>query len=320
MTIPCFIVRTERPRITNRTGQYEGKDFVSPAEKTYLSVLAGSIFDPRHNNALSVIPEKEPVMQPEHLVPVIFSEAENLLALQTTRRGGVSRAPFDSLNLGRNTDDDAGNIARNTLALCNRLGIKPEQLAFSDQVHGTEALHVRQPGYYPGYDAFMTSCPDTYLCVFTADCFPVLLHDAANRAIAAIHAGWKGTAGGIVVKTLEEMMRRFNSRPEEISAWIGTGISQDAYEVDVSVAEHFPSAHCMPSGTGNDKFQLDLAGANMKQLIDTGVLPARIECSTFCTFRDRDRFFSYRRDAGRTGRMASVIGITSRRKIPDRQQ
>ncbi|MBM3163474.1 MAG: peptidoglycan editing factor PgeF [Chlorobi bacterium] len=259
-------------------------------------------------------------MRPEHIVPGIFSGAENLLALQTTRRGGVSPAPFESLNLGKATGDDAGNIASNTSALCNHVGIVPERLACSDQVHGTEVLHVRQPGFYPGYDAFVTSCPDIYLCVFTADCFPVLLHDAENQAIAAIHAGWRGTAGGIVIKTVEAMRRLFNSRPEDITAWIGTGISQAAYEVDASVAGNFPADHCIPSRAGGEKFLLDLAGVNKKQLVDTAVAQTRIECSSFCAFLDRDLFYSYRRDAGRTGRMASIIGITPGRKMQDRQQ
>ncbi|WP_041465795.1 peptidoglycan editing factor PgeF [Chlorobium limicola] len=252
----------------------------------------------------------EKSMLPEYLVPGIFSGINNLVALQTTRNGGASPAPFNSLNFGKNTGDSAGNIRQNTVALCRSLNIAPDTLAGSDQVHGTKLLHVRQPGFYSGYDALATAEQGIYLCIYTADCFPVLLFDPVNRAAAAIHAGWKGTACMIVPKTITFMQQRFRSNPDDILAWIGTGISQAAYEVEFAVADNFSPAHYKATPSDNGKYLLDLAGANLEQLLRSGVPEKQIETSTFCSSRDSNLFFSYRRDAGKTGRMVSLIGLT----------
>ncbi|MCF8382189.1 MAG: peptidoglycan editing factor PgeF [Chlorobium sp.] len=251
-------------------------------------------------------------MQPEYIVPGIFSGIDDLVALQTTRKGGVSPPPFGSLNLGRNTEDSMENVRENTAALCRALQIAPERLAGSDQVHGTGVLHARRPGCYRGYDALVTASRDVYLCIFTADCFPVLLCDPENRAVAAIHAGWKGTAGAIVAKTIELMQQQFHSNPGNLFAWIGTGISQPSYEVDMAVAAQFPSAHHIPAAHEKKKALLDLGGANRTQLLGAGVPERQIESSPFCASGDSELFYSYRRDAGRTGRMASIIGLRPR--------
>ncbi|NTU86669.1 MAG: peptidoglycan editing factor PgeF [Chlorobiaceae bacterium] len=251
-------------------------------------------------------------MQPEYIVPGIFSGIDDLVALQTTRRGGLSPAPFESLNLGRNTGDSTENVRANTDVLCRAVQIAPERIVCSDQVHGTSVLHARQPGFYPGYDALVTANSNIFLCIFTADCYPVLLFDPENLAVAAVHAGWKGTAGGIVAKTIDLMQLQFHSNPGNLLAWIGTGISQPAYEVDMSVAEQFPSAHRMPSDPEKKKALLDLCGANRTQLLDAGVPARQIESSPFCAAGDSDLFYSYRRDAGRTGRMGSIIGLRPR--------
>lgn len=257
-------------------------------------------------------------MHPEYIVPEQLSGIDGLVALQTTRKGGVSPAPFLSLNLGRNTGDRPENVRENTLRLCRSLGIYPEQLAGSDQVHGTEVLHVREPGFHKGYDALVTSACAVYLCIFTADCFPVLLFDPKNRAVAAVHAGWKGTAGGIVMKTIAFMRQLFGTDPAGLVAWIGTGISQAEYEVDAAVAGQFPAADRLQADQDGKKFFLDLAAANSAQLAEAGVPATHTGRSPFCASRDKDMFYSYRRDAGLTGRMASIIGLTSPRQRLDR--
>jgi len=254
----------------------------------------------------------------EYVVPELFSNIENLVALQTTRKGGISPAPFDGLNLGRNTADSPANIKENTLKLCMLLGIKPEQLAGSDQVHGTEIMHAISPGFFSGYDALVTNEKNIFLCIFTADCYPVLLCDTQTMAVAAIHSGWKGAAGGIVSKTVLFMQERFGTDPGNLLAWIGTGIAQSAYEVDAAVAGAFDSEHLAPSLRQTGKFNLDLAGANRRQLLDAGIPPSRIACSAFCSSADAGLFYSYRRDAGITGRMASIIGVTTERNPKDR--
>ena len=115
------------------------------------------------------------------------------------------------------------------------------------------------------------------------------------------------------MKTIEAMRERFNTLPEECLAWIGTGISFEAYEVGQEVALEFPagSCKCSPDRHNEQKYLLDLALVNYRQLLASGVPPANIERSPFCSLRDSNLFFSYRRDQGETGRMVSLIGVTS---------
>lgn len=262
---------------------------------------------------LSDIPHLQPPagMKPEYITPACFDLYPELLALQTRRFGGVSSGPFRSLNLGINTRDNPENIRENTLRLSREAGFDPAMMVSSDQVHGTAILHAEEPGRYPGYDAFITGCRGLFLCIYTADCYPVLLYDPVNMAAGAAHAGWKGTAGGIVTKTVKAMGERFGTRPSECVAFIGAGIAEAAYEVGPEVAEAFPSDCCSLaiSAVNGEKYHLDLSEANYRQLLASGIPAVNIERSPFCSFRESTMFFSYRRDNGNTGRMASIIGI-----------
>jgi polyphenol oxidase len=250
-------------------------------------------------------------MKPEYITPACFGHYPELLALQSTRLGGESTGPYTSLNLGINTLDETEKVLENTRILALAAGFDASMLVSSDQVHGTSILVAEKPGRYTGHDAFITGKENLYLCIYTADCYPVLLYDPANRAVGAAHAGWKGTAGGIVMKTLEAMHRQFGTEPGQCIVWIGTGISAGAYEVGPDVAEAFHSDCCAPrpAAGGNEKYQLDLSMANYLQLLASGVREAHIERSPFCTFRDSGLFYSWRRDNGVTGRMASIIGL-----------
>lgn len=247
----------------------------------------------------------------EYMVPDCFRQYDELIALQSTRNGGVSEGAYSSLNLGRNTGDLAENVHKNTLRLCAASGIDPNQLVCSDQVHGTAILTAEKPGHFQGYDALITDKKNLFLCIFTADCYPILIYDPRHNASGAVHAGWKGSAGRIVMKTIEAMQMRFNSVPAECLAYIGTGISAGAYEVGREVAMRFP-ADCglqSPLGQENEKYCLDLGMVNYRQLLASGIPPLHIEQSPFCSVRDSNLFFSYRRDQGITGRMASLIGV-----------
>ncbi|TCD48170.1 peptidoglycan editing factor PgeF [Chlorobium sp. N1] len=244
------------------------------------------------------------------ITPRTFPEDGQVLALQSTRRGGVSPEPWRSLNLGNNTGDEPERVRRNMRLLSAAAGFDPLRTVGSVQVHGTEVLHARQPGRHEGYDAFITDTPDLWLCIFTADCLPVLFYDPEHRAVGAAHAGWQGTAGEIAAKTLDAMRRAFGTRPGACRAWIGTGISGGEYEVGEEVAGRFPERCSAPASGG--KRLLDLAAANHLQLVRIGVCEEHIERSPYCSKRDDRLFYSYRRDNGQTGRMASVIGIRPR--------
>ncbi|MBV5319899.1 MAG: peptidoglycan editing factor PgeF [Chlorobium phaeobacteroides] len=253
--------------------------------------------------------KKKPFIRPGYIVPALFSGFGNLVAGQSLRTGGTSLPPYASLNAGFATGDNPAVINNNIALLCDELAIEPRQLAWSEQVHGTSILEVTAPGAYRGYDALITSVADIYLSIFTADCYPVLVYDPVHLAVGAVHAGWKGTAGEIVVKTVSLMQRRFNTCPENCLAYIGTGISQPAYEVSRETSVLFPASCRIASPGGDDAFMLDLAQANHEQLLSSGIPDKNIERSPFCTYRNADLFYSYRRDEGKTGRMVSLIGI-----------
>ena len=248
----------------------------------------------------------------QYIVPDCFRSCRGLIALQSTRNGGISDGAFSSLNLGRNTGDRPERIEKNIQRLCASADINPECLVTSRQVHGTAILFAEKPGNYDGYDAFITDRKNLFLCIFTADCYPVLLYDPRHQASGAVHAGWKGSAGAIVIKTIEAMKKRFNTLPEECLAYIGTGISRKAYEVGPEVALEFPagSYQCAPGRNNEEKYLLDLAQVNYQQLLASGIPPANIERSPFCSVCDSNLFFSHRRDHGNTGRMVSLIGVT----------
>ncbi|MEI8032404.1 MAG: peptidoglycan editing factor PgeF [Chlorobiaceae bacterium] len=248
-----------------------------------------------------------------YTVPALFARESGVVALESTRNGGVSEGAYASLNLGNNTGDLPERVSENTSLLALDAGIDPKRLVSSVQVHGTQILKAEAPGHYHGYDAFITSEKELYLCILTADCYPVLIYDPRHPAVGAAHAGWKGSAGEIVRKTVEAMHREFSTQPSECLAYIGTGISGAAYEVDKAVAEAFRPEFSRPSprSGGEKKCLLDLQMVNFRQLTEAGIPAAQIARSSWCSSRDRELFFSYRRDNGDTGRMLTLIGLRS---------
>jgi polyphenol oxidase len=241
--------------------------------------------------------------------PAIFGDIPEVVALQSTRQGGFSNPPYDSLNLGRNTADDAGQVARNLELLGAALGMPPAHIIFTEQVHGTRVVRVDGPGNVSNCDALITDTAGIFPAILTADCYPVLIHDPEHRASGAAHAGWQGTAGRIVQVMLKAMTEAFGTRPEACLAWVGTGISGDRYEVGGEVAAKFDTSYLLPSPGGDGRYLLDLSAANRDQLLDAGIPANHVACSSWCSSRDRELFFSYRRDNGQTGRMASLIGV-----------
>lgn len=166
------------------------------------------------------------------------------------------------------------------------------------QIHSNLVLLADRPGVLGEADALITNLPGLAISIRTADCYPILLADARNRAIAAIHAGWRGTASQIVVKALERMQQEFGTQAGDVSAAIGPGIGVCCYEVGDEVARQF-------GHTGQT--HLNLCSENRKQLEAAGVPHQNIEASDVCTFCDAERFFSYRREKEKAGRMTSYI-------------
>jgi YfiH family protein len=238
----------------------------------------------------------------------ILSFNNKLLAIESTRWGGISIQPYSSLNLGAFTNDHKEAVQRNKEILYSDLGINGDQIASSFQCHGNEVLNVVEPGYYEGFDALITNKKDIFLQILVADCTPILLFDPTNEVVAAIHAGWRGTANNIVQNTLEKMKDVFNTNPSDCFAYVGTCISQPFFEVDEDVALYFDEEFYVFDKEKN-KYFIDLKGCNVLALSDVGLMNNRIAVSPFCTVKDNDLFFSHRHEKGTTGRFGVIIGM-----------
>ncbi|CAG5003741.1 Polyphenol oxidase [Dyadobacter sp. CECT 9275] len=246
--------------------------------------------------------------KPSFRSPIVFGPFPGLVAAESTRHGGVSVAPYHSLNLGGATKDTPENVTENNNRFFSALGIPVSSVAKSHQVHGTAILRVEHPGRFEGYDALITDRKNIQLAVTIADCTPVLIYDPVRKAMAAIHAGWRGTVGEIVKKTVLTMQQTYGCEPADCYAYIGTCIDACSFEVGDEVAEQFDPLH-KKRNDEKGKFFVDLKAANRQQLLDTGLKEERIELSPFSTVIHNDDYFSYRHENGLTGRMLATIGL-----------
>lgn len=243
-----------------------------------------------------------------YIKPVGLSVFPELMVAQSTRHGGVSPSPFLSLNLGGSTKDTPENVRQNHQLFWESLGIDGSTVAKSHQVHGTEVLIVEQPGRFEGYDALVTNQKGIVLAVTIADCTPIVIYDPIKKAVAAIHAGWRGTVAGIVSKTVTVLQETFGSNPADCHAFIGACIDECSFEVGAEVADEFATEFKRFDETIG-KYFVDLKKANKAQLIVKGFLNENIEVSSLSTVTDNSDFFSYRLEKGETGRMLAVIGM-----------
>ncbi len=241
-------------------------------------------------------------------VPDIFKKNPDLIAAESTRHGGVSPLPFTSLNLSVHTADAPENVAENRRRFWHGLGIEANEVATTHQVHGSEVLTVIKPGNYSGYDALITQQPDIALAVTVADCTPVLIYDPKKRAVAAIHAGWRGTVGKIVEKTLSKMQEEFGTDPADCLAYVGTCIDECSFEVGDEVAAQFADDHKRFNQKAG-KFYVDLKKANRDQLIGAGLLSFNVQISPYSTVLNNEDYFSHRLEKGTTGRMLACLSM-----------
>ena len=221
-------------------------------------------------------------------------------------------------------------FAKGTVGVCHYFGTKiapgPPATAMGcpavrvvtvHQVHGTDVLAIdRRTAVASGsYDAIVTNQPGVLVAIETADCVPILLLDPSRGVYAAVHAGWRGTLGSIVEKTIAVMQSRFGCHVRSIRAAIGPSIGVCCYEVNGTVLaplkRGFPFWADVVENVKGTKAHLDLRGFNRRQLEGAGISPDRIETVNLCTACHPDLFYSYRRDGARTGRMMSGIGLTA---------
>ncbi|HWI10585.1 MAG TPA: peptidoglycan editing factor PgeF [Burkholderiaceae bacterium] len=232
-------------------------------------------------------------------------------ALMTTRHGGVSMAPFDSLNLRAAVGDDPPAVAENQRRLAQAIGARP---VFLNQVHGAAVAHLSAADVRAGAalhtaDASVTTEPGVGCAVQVADCLPVLFAAPQGRAVGAAHAGWRGLALGVLEATLAAVCAAAQCEPGEVQAWLGAGIGPAHFEVGPDVLEAFgASAAGSPRFVARQpgKWLADLPALARDRLQAAGV--RAVSGGDWCTVADASRFFSFRRDRV-TGRMAAVVWI-----------
>ncbi len=268
-----------------------------------------------------------------------YNMAPAVAAFSTTREGGHSRGNYSSFNVNPYCGDDPEAVKQNQKILCASLGINNDHLIIPHQIHGTaiklidrqfleqckqdktsENAGCNSHSLLEGIDALITSQSKICISVSTADCIPILIYDAVHHAIAAIHAGWRGTAANIVGKTIEAMNKEFGTEGKDCKAVIGPGISIDCFEVGEEVYEIFAetgfrmpdiakrySVLNAPPSLFATKWHIDLPEANRIQLMEKNVHAENIMNSHICTYKNSDTYFSARKLGTYSGRILTGI-------------
>jgi polyphenol oxidase len=262
--------------------------------------------------------------EPElYMINAWCKQFPGLTAGFTGRDGGVSEAPFNSLNLGLHVGDNPEAVIENRKRLADAVGIPFQAWTYGEQVHGCDVQQVEQADAgrgtcsredaFQAKDAFITAEQGICLAGLFADCVPLLFVDPEHSAVGLAHAGWKGTVLRVAEHTVRAMAGRFGSRPEAIHAAIGPSIGSCCYEVD----EHVISRVKQEAGVAGDpyyaasgegRYMLNLQEINRQIMIEAGIMPHHIEITMLCTGCTTEHFFSHRKENGTTGRMAAWIG------------
>ncbi len=244
-------------------------------------------------------------------------DSEVMVAGFTTRNGGSSRPPFNSLNLGFNSGDNETQVESNRAAFARAFDLEPHLLLTVNQVHGSEILVIDQPNPEVSHflrvdsDAIITNRRNIMIGILVADCFPVILFDKTCGVAAVVHLGWRGTATGLLGRTVNAMQEMFGCQPDNLCAAIGPGIGAHNYEVDRPVRDAFRQGvgqwERISQEVSLGHWQVDLRQSCLLQLDAAGVHRQRIEMVEDCTCCHKETFFSYRRDQGRTGRQMGFV-------------
>ncbi len=240
----------------------------------------------------------------------------------STRRGGVSKGDFASMNLSFSRGDEKENVLKNYEILCSAVGINPADLVLAKQTHTNNVISVTKAHKGTGItlpsfndvDGLITNEPNVALVTQYADCTPLLFCDPVKRVVATSHAGWRGTVKLIGKVTVEKMRRDYGCNPKDIIAGIGPCIGSCCYEVDAPVYNEFCKIPFIKPESiftekPNGKYMLDLANANRLILINAGILPENIDMTDICTCCNRDDLFSHRAFGDKRGNLAAVIQL-----------
>lgn len=251
--------------------------------------------------------------------PEWITETSRLIAGFTTRHGGVSRAPYNSLNLGFGTNDLQAHVDGNRTSFCRSFDLQPHQLLTVKQVHGNDLLLIDEENLDLSHflsieaDGIITNQPGFMIGVLVADCVPIILYHPGKRVVAAIHAGWRGASSGIIARAVDSMRNHFHCAPEEICAAVGPAIGAHTYEVDRPVREAFRAGSGFWDQISHEvslgHWQVDLPLSCRLQLEAAGLQTENIDSVQECTCCHQELFFSYRRDAGETGRQLGFVAL-----------
>lgn len=256
-------------------------------------------------------------------------EKWNLMHACSTKKGGVSKGYYASMNLGFKTGDDHEVVMKNYCRFAEAVGFEAEKLVLSDQIHKTVVRRVSAedagkgifvPSDINGVDGLVTNDKEIVLMTFFADCVPLFFYDPVKNAIGAAHSGWRGTVARMGRETVETMQREFGSSTEDILVVIGPSICQNCYEVSSDVADAFFREFAKewwneillkkePDVSGEIKYQLDLWRANEIVLKEAGIPEKNIQVSGLCTCCNKELLFSHRATNGKRGSLAGVISL-----------
>ena len=239
----------------------------------------------------------------------------------STRMGGVSEGIYATMNLGFGRGDADENVRENYRRFCSAVGVSDADVVLSAQTHLCEIYEataadrgrgITFPRGYTDIDGLMTDVPGVVLCTHYADCVPLLFVDPAHRAVAAAHAGWRGTVGRIGAVTLQRMHERYGTEPADVYAAIAPSIGGCCFEVDAPVWEAFSEMDVFDGGcyrAQGEKYVIDLWEVNRRVLVAAGVPAEHITVTDLCTRCHPDTFWSHRATNGQRGSLAAFIGI-----------
>jgi len=242
----------------------------------------------------------------------------------TTRLGGFSIPPYESLNLGLHTDDKKENVLKNREKVYDILNFNPKNIIYAEQIHSNDIRLVTTDDKGKGIrdhnnsiknmDGLIATKKDMILGGHFADCVPIYIMDKDKGYFSLIHSGWKGTYQEILTKTLNFFKDSLASKDEDLLVVLGPSISKNNYEVGFDLINKFKEKFAFPPSYFeqiDNNYFLDLKELNRLIALENGILNKNLFVSKLCTYKNKNLFYSYRRDQGKTGRMAAFISLLS---------
>jgi YfiH family protein len=237
--------------------------------------------------------------------PFIFKQFPEIIFGFSTRLSQTSNPPY-YFNLSYSVDDNREIVDSNRRLFFDEIGLNEKIISYQKQVHEDKINFVDSYGSCGECDALITTKKNLGLAISSADCPAIFVYDPARELIAAIHSGWKGTEKQIVRKTIQKLRNEFSCDPSNLFCYIGPSISKINYQVGEDVAIRFNNKFV---DKRDNKYFLDLAGANLNMLIDEGIKRVNVQVSLLCSYEYSNILHSYRRDGVRSGRALGVIAM-----------